>query len=69
MMISTVSTVLVDTLFDFHKTERKKWVIKWPSQTVITSDQILWTSWVVDAISKFYNFLKLLCYLINKYYF
>lgn len=60
----TLFEILKNAVKDSMQTQRKNWLLKWPSQLIIASDQILWTSSVTQAIHDLPNNNKALqqCY-------
>lgn len=42
-MLNSMRMVIKDSVQDYPKVDRKKWVLDWPGQVVICSSQIYWT--------------------------
>ena len=50
-MRSTLKHTLLESFHDYAKTERIKWVIKWPGQIVLCIASLYWTTEVAESIS------------------
>ncbi|XP_055507859.1 dynein axonemal heavy chain 3 [Leucoraja erinacea] len=52
MMLSSIKHVIKEGIANYVELPRRKWVIQWPGQVVISVSSIYWTSEVSDAITQ-----------------
>ncbi|XP_059835308.1 dynein axonemal heavy chain 3 [Hypanus sabinus] len=50
MMLSSIKHVIKEGIADYVQLPRRKWVLQWPGQVVISVSSIYWTSQVSEAI-------------------
>eukprot|EP00741_Cyanophora_paradoxa_P007767 tig00001206_g7515.t1 len=50
VMRASLRQVIVDSMADYNKTPREKWVLAWPGQVVLCVGQLYWTKEVHEAI-------------------
>eukprot|EP00762_Andalucia_godoyi_P000179 ANDGO_02454.mRNA.1 Dynein-1-beta heavy chain len=50
VMKSSLTKITVDSVEDFAKSAHHEWVLRWPGQIVLCTDQIYWTSETTEAL-------------------